>query len=103
MYSSPPARLELAYGDPSSGQGLDLHMLPAEGRVRTSPEVVLTLAAELPGAGLVQLTSMNGECAVTISHLANDDVAGSFVCHGLRPDVGAGPTVSGTGKFDART
>jgi hypothetical protein len=101
MYSSAPARLELAYGDPSSGQGLDLQISPVRGGVRTSPDAILTLSLHLAGGGLLQLTSMNGECAVTISYLANDDVAGRFVCHGLRPNVGAGPSVSATGRFEA--
>jgi hypothetical protein len=53
--------------------------------------------------GLVQLTSMNGECAVRISHLAHGDVAGRFVCHGLNPDVATGSTVSASGRFHAGT
>ena len=103
LYPSPPARLELAYGDPPSGQGMDLQVSPARGRSRTSPEAILTLALHVPGIGVLQLTSMNGECAVTISDLAKDGVAGRFVCHGLHPDVDPGPSVSATGRFEAAT
>jgi hypothetical protein len=103
MYSSPPARLELAYGDPSSGQGLDLQVSPVRGPIRTSTEAILTLSLQLPRVGLLQLTSMNGECAVRISHLAKGEVAGRFACHGLHPDIGTGPSVSATGRFDAST
>jgi hypothetical protein len=101
-YPSPPIRLELAYGDAATGEGMDLEVPPARGPIPTSSDAILTLALRFPGTGLLHLTSMDGECSVTLSRVTAEVVMGTFVCRGLHEDVGPGVSVSASGTFDAR-
>jgi hypothetical protein len=99
---SPPTRLDLAYGDPATGEGLSLQLPPEQGTIPTSKFSILTLDVRLAGVGTLQATAMHGECSITLGTVGRARVNGRFVCRRLRPNVGPGPTVAATGTFSAQ-
>jgi hypothetical protein len=99
LYPSPPALLVLAYGDPRAGAALDIQAPPEAGTAVTSDAMILTLA--LPAGGeLRTLTSMQGECSITLERVGPGGVRGRFTCRGLHPDTG-GPALAAAGTFSA--
>jgi hypothetical protein len=101
LFASPPAQLELAFGDVSSGEGIDLQLPAGTRTARTSPNTILTLTLPFPKTGLTQLTSMDGECAIVLTRETDQEVRGRFRCHSLHGNVGSGPPFSATGTFSA--
>ena len=100
LYPSPPAVVDLEFGDPQTGASLTIQAPPRPGVVPTSEEAILSLT--LPASGeRVSATSMDGECSITLERADEAGTAGSFRCSGLRPELGNGPPVLATGTFDA--
>jgi hypothetical protein len=99
---SPPPRLDLAYGDPATGEGLTIQVPPEQGTIPTSKFSILTLNVDLAGVGALQTTAMHGECSITLDTVGRVHVDGRFACRRLHPNVGSGPTVAATGMFTAQ-
>ncbi|MDP9342500.1 MAG: hypothetical protein M3Q23_10500 [Actinomycetota bacterium] len=100
LYPSPPAELVLSWGTGGSADGLDFQGPPVTGAAPTSDQeiLVLTVAA---GGEVVEASSLDGECTVTLASVAPGDVRGSFTCRNLPAGVGGTSRIDATGTFTA--
>src|SRR2546423_3798388 len=103
VYPSPPTRLDLAFGELRTGQGVDIQVLPQAGTVPTSAEAVVALRLDVPHIGTFQGASMEGEGSLTLSPVSPASVEGSFDCRDIHQNVGTGATVAAAGTFSARS
>jgi hypothetical protein len=100
LYPSPPAQLDLSWGTPGSGDGLDFQGPPAAGEAPTSDQEVLVVTV-VAGGQVIQASSLDAECTVLLATAAPGDVRGSFSCRNLPTSVGSSSRIDASGRFTA--
>jgi hypothetical protein len=95
VYSPPPGGMALVWtAGGSDPETVGLGGLSFVGTRPTSPTLILSLVAI--GNTSASFTSTDGECTVTVDTALPTNIAGSFVCKGLKTTSGAVVDVSGT-------
>jgi hypothetical protein len=93
VWAAPPAPMDITWsGD--NGQKLQLFGTSFVSRVDTSAEHGLSLTIQGP-EGILEFTSTEGQCSVTITPALPDDMGGLFSCTGFAE-------VNGTTVVDVR-
>ena len=98
VWAAPPAPMDITWSG-ANGQKLQLFGTSFVSRVDTSAAQGLSLTIQGP-EGVLEFTSTQGECSITITPALPDNMGGRFSCTGF-VDVDGSTTVDVRGTFAA--